>query len=103
MSRSITSGTSTIFDLPGNGAGADPEIVMLGDSLTEWGNWHELVPEHRVINRGIAGDTSSGVLDRLQEVIERRPKVVFVMIGTNDIGLQSAPYARSSAAPTESP
>src|SRR4051812_48699051 len=64
------------------------DIVMLGDSLTEWGNWHELVPEHRVINRGIAGDTSSGVLDRLQEVIDRRPKVVFVMIGTNDTGLQ---------------
>jgi len=64
------------------------DIVMLGDSLTEWGNWHELVPEFRIINRGIASDTSSGVLDRLQEVIGRRPKVVFVMIGTNDIGLQ---------------
>src|SRR3954451_7586104 len=64
-----------------------PEIVMLGDSLTEWGNWHELVPEFRVINRGIAGDTSSGVLDRLEEVIARRPKLVFLMIGTNDIGL----------------
>ena len=61
---------------------------MLGDSLTEWGNWHELVPEFRIINPGIGGDTSSGVLDRLQEVIGRRPKVVFVMIGTNDIGLQ---------------
>src|SRR4051812_12410847 len=67
------------------------DIVMLGDSLTEWGNWHELVPEFRVINRGIAGDTSSGVLDRLQEVIERRPKVVFVMVGTNDIGIQVPP------------
>ena len=32
------------------------DIVMLGDSLTEWGNWHELVPEYRVINRGISGD-----------------------------------------------
>jgi lysophospholipase L1-like esterase len=69
---------------------------MLGDSLTEWGNWHELVPEHRIINRGIAGDTSSGVLDRLQEVIERRPKVVFVMIGTNDIGLQSVDFLPES-------
>jgi lysophospholipase L1-like esterase len=68
-----------------------PEIVMLGDSLTEWGNWHELVPEFRVINRGIAGDTSFGVLDRLQEVIDRRPKVVFVMVGTNDLGLQVPP------------
>jgi lysophospholipase L1-like esterase len=68
-----------------------PDIVMLGDSLTEWGNWHELVPEFRVINRGIAGDTSSGVLNRLAEVIDRRPKIVFVMIGTNDLGLQVPP------------
>jgi len=68
-----------------------PEIVMLGDSLTEWGNWHELVPEFRVINRGIAGDTSFGVLERLQEVIDRRPKLVFVMVGTNDLGLQVQP------------
>src|SRR5215218_3830 len=68
-----------------------PDIVMLGDSLTELGNWHELVPEFRVIDRGIGGDTSSGVLDRLKEVIERRPKVVFVMIGTNDIDLQVPP------------
>jgi lysophospholipase L1-like esterase len=68
-----------------------PEIVMLGDSLTESGNWHELVPEFRVINRGIAGDTSSGVLDRLEEVIARRPKLVFLMIGTNDIGLGVPP------------
>jgi lysophospholipase L1-like esterase len=67
------------------------DIVMLGDSLTEWGNWHELVPEYRIINRGIAGDTASGILDRLQEVIERRPKIVFVMVGTNDIGLQVPP------------
>src|SRR5215207_538395 len=67
------------------------DIVMLGDSLTEWGNWHQLVPEYRIINRGISGDTSSGVLDRLQEVIDRRPKIVFVMVGTNDIGLQVPP------------
>ena len=55
------------------------------------GNCHELVPEYRIVNRGISGDTSSGVLDRLQEVIERRPKVVFVMVGTNDISREVPP------------
>jgi lysophospholipase L1-like esterase len=68
-----------------------PDIIMLGDSLTEWGNWHELMPEHRVINRGVAGDTSAGVLARLDEVIQRRPKVVFLLVGTNDVGLQVPP------------
>jgi lysophospholipase L1-like esterase len=74
------------------GLRGSPDIVMLGDSLTEWGNWHELVPEYRIVNRGISGDTSSGVLDRLQEVIERRPKVVFVMVGTNDISRGVPPH-----------
>ena len=66
-----------------------PDIVMLGDSLTEWGNWHELMPQHHIINRGIAGDTSSSVLDRLDEVMQRQPKVVFVMVGTTTSACRS--------------
>ncbi len=64
--------------------GAD--IVMLGDSLTEGGgDWRELVSDSIVQNRGIAGDTTEGVLGRLDEVITRKPKVVAVLIGINDI------------------
>src|SRR5919199_5722857 len=54
------------------------DIVMLGDSLTEEGNWTEVLPGWRVINRGIGGDTSAGVLKRLSEVIRRNPQVVFL-------------------------
>ena len=39
-----------------------PELVMLGDSLTEWGNWHELVPEFRMI--GFADDSEDESLRR---------------------------------------
>jgi len=78
---------TTLFrELPGTA-----EIVMVGDSLTEGGSWPELVPEFRVINRGIGHDTSSGVLNRLEEVIGRRPRVVFVMVGTNDLFIRVSP------------
>ena len=61
------------------------DVVMLGDSIIDWGTWHELLPDWQVINRGIPGDTTSGVLARLDEVLGRKPRRVFVMIGTNDI------------------
>src|SRR5262249_1762037 len=63
----------------------DADAVMLGDSNTEWVDWHELFPGVQFLNRGIAGDTSAGVLNRLDEVIGRHPKVVFLMIGINDL------------------
>jgi len=64
--------------------GAD--VVMLGDSLTEGGgDWRELFPDFVVKNRGIGSDTTEGVLGRLDEVIGRKPKVVVVLIGINDV------------------
>jgi lysophospholipase L1-like esterase len=61
------------------------DVVLLGDSLTELVNWQEFFPDVRILNRGISGDTSAGVLIRLDEVIGRRPKTVFLMIGINDL------------------
>ena len=62
------------------------EIVMLGDSLTERHNWSEALAATRMVrNRGISGDTSDGVLARLDEVIATRPRAVFLLIGTNDL------------------
>lgn len=33
----------------------------------------------------ISGDTSAGVLNRLDEVVARHPKIVFLIIGSNDL------------------
>jgi lysophospholipase L1-like esterase len=60
------------------------DLVMLGDSLTEVGQWSELLPG-KVANRGISGDTSKGVLSRLGQVLELHPTVVCLLIGTNDL------------------
>jgi len=62
------------------------DIVMLGDSITEGGDWATLFPEIRVHNHGIGGDDTVGVLRRLDLVTRARPEKVFVMIGTNDLG-----------------
>lgn len=58
--------------------------MMLGDSITDEGRWDELLNNNSVQNRGISGDTTSGVLDRLSTV-SPSIKQVFIMIGVNDI------------------
>lgn len=60
------------------------ETMMLGDSITDEGLWDELLENNKVQNRGISGDTTSGVLDRLDS-INKSIKQVFIMIGVNDI------------------
>ncbi len=59
------------------------EIMMLGDSITDEGEWSELWGKV-VQNRGISGDTTTGVLDRLY-TLNPNTKRAFIMIGVNDI------------------
>lgn len=61
------------------------DIVFLGNSITFWGEWSELLKNSHVKNRGIPGDITFGVLDRLDEVINGKPAKVFILIGINDI------------------
>jgi lysophospholipase L1-like esterase len=61
-------------------------IVMLGNSITEFGDWKRLLGDSEVVNRGIAGDNTFGMLERLADVIARRPAKVFIEAGINDIG-----------------
>ncbi len=60
-------------------------IVMLGNSITEGGIWHELLPGVPVVNRGIGGDHLHGMLDRLPGILEHQPKAIFIMAGINNI------------------
>lgn len=61
------------------------KIVFLGNSITEGGNWRRLLKDSTIINRGISGDNTFGVLARLDEVIELKPSSLFILIGTNDL------------------
>jgi len=63
-----------------------PLIALLGDSLTEGFLAGEFLPHYHFANRGISGDVSEGVLLRLKEsVLDLRPEVVLLLIGTNDL------------------
>ena len=64
---------------------APDDVVFLGDSITEGGPWEELFPGVRTRNRGIGGDTTEGVLRRLEQVTRAQPTKVFLLIGTNDL------------------
>jgi lysophospholipase L1-like esterase len=61
------------------------EVVMLGDSITAGGDWDKMFPQTQVVNLGVGGDTSAGVLNRLETVIDLAPHRVFLMIGINDL------------------
>ncbi|HHZ11377.1 MAG TPA: lysophospholipase [Acholeplasmataceae bacterium] len=62
------------------------ETVFLGDSLTEFFRIEEFFHAHNPYNRGIAGDTTDDVLERLESnVIDLEPSKVFLQIGTNDL------------------
>lgn len=62
------------------------KIMFLGDSLIDKCEWQELLNNSNIINRGINADTTKGVLDRIGSIINLKPKKIFIMIGTNDIG-----------------
>jgi lysophospholipase L1-like esterase len=64
-------------------------IVFVGDSLTQRYPLNEFYPGLHVYNRGIDGDTSVGVLKRLDlSIFDLKPSTVVLQIGTNDLQVE---------------
>ena len=66
------------------------QIVFAGSSLMEMFPIEQFVAEDNlpvvVYNRGIGGDVTDGLLERMDEsIFDLEPKKVFINIGTNDI------------------
>ena len=61
------------------------DIIFLGNSITNGGEWVELLRNPHAKNRGISGDTTQGVLDRLSTITNGKPSKIFLLIGTNDL------------------
>ncbi len=59
-------------------------IVFVGDSLTDEGEWVELLGNNHILNRGISGDTTLRILNRIDTIIQTKPKQIFLMVGIND-------------------
>lgn len=73
-------------------------IVFLGDSITQgWGDVGSSFPGLKIANRGISGDTTRGILIRLQDdVIALNPRGVVLLVGTNDLEEWAAPETVAS-------
>lgn len=61
------------------------DIVFLGDSITDECAWSELLDHDRIKNRGISGDTTMGILHRLEELVTSQPAKIFIAIGINNL------------------
>ena len=61
------------------------DIAFIGDSLTDGYDVEKYYPEFKVENRGIGGDTTHGLLARLDvSVYQLKPKVIVMLIGANN-------------------
>jgi lysophospholipase L1-like esterase len=70
-----------------------PAVVFIGDSITEM--WTRDDPElfsKGIIGRGISGQTSPQILLRFfQDLIDLKPRLVHIMVGTNDVAGNTGP------------
>ena len=69
-------------------------VVFFGDSITQ--GWGELLeksfPGIKVANRGISGDTTRGMLNRLQaDALNLKPRALVLLMGTNDLEERAEP------------
>ena len=68
-----------------------PTLLMLGDSLIEWGDWESLLPDLQVINCGIAGEHTEELSARLASETDAvlaqgaEPEYILIMTGTNNL------------------
>ena len=82
-------------------------LLMLGDSLVEWGDWVSLLPDIPVINRGRAGEHTEELSARLVSEIDaavdagEEPRYILLMTGTNNLltGSSYFPVILSSMLP----
>lgn len=65
---------------------SDYDVVFIGDSITDGSDWYDIFPNLKVANRGIGSDTTAGVLNRMDTIINTGAGKAFLMIGINDIG-----------------
>jgi lysophospholipase L1-like esterase len=69
------------------------KILFFGDDAIEKGNWRKLLKDSSVVQRGISGDNTFGLLNRLDEVARFKPSRLFLLVGANDLA-RGVPVAR---------
>jgi len=64
--------------------GHEYDVVFIGDSITDGAEWKELFPSLKIANRGIDGDRTDGILNRMDSIYSTNARKAFIMIGLND-------------------
>lgn len=70
----------------------DYDIVFIGDSITEGAEWEDIFPDYKIANRGVGGDTTSGILERIDSVVSTKANKAFIMVGINDFSKGVSTY-----------
>ena len=60
-------------------------VIFFGNSITQGGDWARLTGDSTAINRGIGADLTLSLLERVADVIRRKPSKLFILVGINDI------------------
>lgn len=69
------------------------DVAFLGDSLTDGYNLKLYYPDYVVSNRGIGGETTHGLEERLKvSAYDLKPKVVVMLIGGNNLNTMFENY-----------
>ena len=62
----------------------DTDIIFLGDDSFEFGEWHELMGTEAAKNRSLIGADTHSVLDRMDQIMQGRPRHIVLKCGINN-------------------
>lgn len=71
------------------------DLILIGDSMMAYFPTKAFNLEENLLNFGIPGDTTIGVLNRVHQVIKLKPKYVILNIGLNDFVLTNLSHEES--------
>lgn len=74
-------------------------LLLVGDSLIEYGDWSKLLPGREVVNLGRSGEAVEELRERAKNIVRRQaaPDLVLIMIGTNNVAMQRFAFLEAYA------
>lgn len=72
------------------------KVIFCGNSITDGGEWQEMFNDTEILNRGISGDVTTGVMLRMGNLLNIQPSKLFLLIGVNDLA-KNIPVAQVAA------
>lgn len=61
------------------------DIIFIGNSITNGGEWNEILNNSNIKDRSIRGENTSGILKSIDKILESKPRKIFLMAGINDL------------------